>query len=245
MLFTAMAASAGHAETVSVRHPEGTLRGFLALYSEDGNRIGTGELAQSVHGDRVSSQLVYRFQDGSIDEERAVFTQRSIFRLVFDHHVQRGPSFPHPLDMTIDVAKGQVTTRDDKGTETKHMDLPKDLANGSILTLMKNFDVAAPQHTLSFLVAAPKPRLVKLVIKPTQEDPFDVGPIRNKALCMLVHIDIGGVAGVVAPLVGKQPGDIKVWIEEGDAPTFIREAGAFYGGGPTWIVELTSPVWGK
>jgi len=240
-----MTAFVGHAETVPVRHPEGTLTGFLAVYSEEGQRIGTGELTQAVHGDRVSSRLVYRFLDGSIDEERAVFTQRGMFRLVFDHHVQKGPSFPHPLDMTIDVAKGEVTTHDDKGTETKHMDLPKDLANGSILTLMKNFDPAAPQHTLNFLGGAPKPRLVKLVIKPTQEDPFDVGPIRNKALCMLIHIDIGGVAGVVAPPVGKQPGDIKVWIEEGDAPTFIREEGSFYAGGPTWIVELTSPAWGK
>jgi len=32
------------------------------------------------------------------------------FRLVRDHLIQKGPSFPRPIDMTIDVARGQVTS---------------------------------------------------------------------------------------------------------------------------------------
>ena len=35
------------------------------------------------------------------------------------------------------------------------------------------------------------------------------------------HIDLGGLAGLVAPLIGKQPPDTQVWVLEADAPAFI------------------------
>ena len=63
---------------------------------------------QNARGPRVTSRLVFRFKDGSLHDETAVFTQRQQFRLVNDHLVQKGPSFPQPIDMTIDAAKGQV-----------------------------------------------------------------------------------------------------------------------------------------
>lgn len=58
-----------------------------------------------------------------------------------DHLVQKGPTFPQPLDMTID-GRGNVTVRytDDHGepkVETDHFDMPHDVANGVILTLLK------------------------------------------------------------------------------------------------------------
>jgi hypothetical protein len=239
---------AARCETVAVKYPEGTLQGYLAVRSADGKRIGTGVLVQSVTGDRVKARLIYRFMDGSIDDESTVFTQRGTFHLVSDHHVQKGPSFPHPLDMEINSATGDITQRtlkDGKPTvEKTHMDLPDDLTNGSIFSVIKNLHPTNPLTRVSYLGATPKPRLVKLEIATAQVDSFRVGPLRQKAQCFVVHIALGGVAGVVAPLIGKQPGDIRVWVAEGEAPAFIREEGAFYEGGPVWIVELTSPVWG-
>jgi hypothetical protein len=51
------------------------------------------------------------------------------------------------------------------------------------------------------------------------------------------------VAGVVAPLVGKQPPDNHVWILTGEAPAFLKSEAPFYPGGPSWRIELASPVW--
>ncbi len=239
---------AARGETVAVKYPEGTLLGFLAVRSADGKRIGTGELVQSVEGDRVKSRLVYRFVDGSIDDETAVFTQKGTFRMLSDHHVQKGPSFPQPLDVTIDMARGEVTQKSLKDgkevVETTHMELPEDLTNGTILTVIKNIRPTDPMIRVSYVGTTPKPRLVKLQLATGPEDSFRVGPFREKAQCFVVHIELGGVAGVIAPIIGRQPGDVRVWIEEGEAPAFIREEAAFYDGGPVWTVELTSPVWG-
>ena len=58
-----------------------------------------------------------------------------------------------------------------------------------------------------------------------------------------VKVEIGGVAGLVAPLVGKQPPETHVWILEGEAPAFVKFEGPLYEGGPIWRIELTHPTW--
>jgi hypothetical protein len=82
------------AEPIAVRHIEGTVRGFLALHTLEGETLATGDLVQVVDGDRMTSHLMFRFKDGSIDDEITVYSQRDVFRLVSNHHVQKGPSFP-------------------------------------------------------------------------------------------------------------------------------------------------------
>jgi hypothetical protein len=59
----------------------------------------------------------------------------------------------------------------------------------------------------------------------------------------IIKVEIGGVAGLVSSLVGKQPQDTHVWILGGDAPAFVKLEGPLYQGGPTWRIEPTSPVW--
>jgi hypothetical protein len=65
----------------------------------------------------------------------------------------------------------------------------------------------------------------------------------RKAMRFEIKIELGGVAGVVAPLIGKQPPAIQIWIAEGPAPCFVKEEGPFFEGGPIWTIELASPVW--
>src|SRR5207245_3938256 len=117
-------------------------------------------------GDRVTRRLVCHFKDGSIHDETAVFSQRTRFRLLTDHLVQKGPAFERPMEMTIDTASGQVnvryTEKDGKEkTEAEHLDLPADLANGLVTTLLKNIRPSAAPTVVSFVAATPKPRLVK------------------------------------------------------------------------------------
>src|SRR5438105_9870596 len=133
-----VAAQASIAEPVAVRHTEGLVHGFLTLRDLDGSLLADGDLFQVARGVRVTSRLVFHFKDGSLHDETAVFSQRGRFRLLTDHLVQKGPSFPRPIDMQIDALKGQVTVRysDDHGdakVESEHLDIPADVANGLIL----------------------------------------------------------------------------------------------------------------
>jgi hypothetical protein len=84
---------------------------------------------------------------------------------------------------------------------------------------------------------------VKLLISAEGEDSFSAGGSARKATRYVIKVDIGGVAGVVAPIVGKQPQDTHVWILGGDAPSFVKSEGPLYPGGPIWRIELTSPDW--
>ena len=235
-------------ESISVKHAEGTLHGFLKLTDEAGKQIATGDLIQSVKGDEVSSRLVFHFRDGSVDDERSLFTQRGKFRLLRDEHVQRGPSFPHPYEVKIDVKNGKVTTSifKDGGqaeTDASEMKLPDDLANGLPLLLVKNIPPDTPETRVSYVASTPKPRLIHLSIKPDGQQAFAVGRSHYKADCFRFHVELGGIAGVVAPMFGKEPEDSLVWVLGGQAPSFIRAELPFYVGGPVWTIQLTSPEW--
>jgi len=235
------------AEPVTVRHTEGIVHGFLVLRTLEGDSIADGELVQTTRGDRVTSRLSFRFKDGSAHEETAVFTQRQQFRLVSDHLVQKGPSFARSIDMTIDAPSGKVVVRySDDGetkTEAEQMELPQDLANGLILTLLKNVNPQAPPKSLSFVAATPKPRLVKLEVTAAGTERFATGGTGRTATNYRLKVDVGGLTGVLAPLLGKQPPDAHVWILGGDAPAFVKSEQALYPGGPIWRIELVSPVW--
>jgi len=91
--------------------------------------------------------------------------------------------------------------------------------------------------------ATPKPRLVKLNIEAQGEERFTTGKATHTATHYVVKVDIGGLAGVVAPLLGKQPPDTHVWIVGGEAPAFVKSEGPMFLGGPLWRIELASPVW--
>jgi hypothetical protein len=255
VLFAAMSAALlvammAAGEPVMVRHTEGLVHGFLVLRTLDGAVLADGDLLQTARGTRVTSRLVFHFKDGSLHEETAVFSQRQQFRLLSDHLVQKGPSFPRPVDMRIDAVNGRVTVRsqDDHGQSTIESDqlsLPADLANGMILTVLKNAQPDAPPKSIGFVAATPKPQLVKLAISVAGEESFATGGTSRKAMHYVLKVDIGGIKGVVAPLVGKQPPDSHVWILGGEAPAFVRSEQPLYNGGPLWRIELTSPVWPK
>lgn len=245
--FVLAAVLPAHAEPVAVRQREGLVRGFLVLRNLDGQAVATGDLFQTSRGDRVTSRLVFHFKDGSLHEETAVFTQRQYFRLVSDHLVQKGPAFPRPIDMTIDAASGRVVVRyTDDGkpkTETETLKLPPDLANGHILTLLKNVRTAAPPKTLSYVAATPAPRLVKLQISAAGEEPFSIGGTPHRATHYVLKVDIGGLTGLVASLFGKEPPDSHVWILGGEAPAFVKSEQTLSVGGPLFRIELVSPEW--
>jgi hypothetical protein len=56
-------------------------------------------------------------------------------------------------------------------------------------------------------------------------------------------VHVPGVTGAVASLLGKIPPDSHVWVLTGEAPVFVKAELALFPGGPTWRIELLSPVW--
>lgn len=247
VLLALLLASSMLAEDIPVRYTEGSTRGLLALRNLDGVVLAAGELRQVVRHGQVSSRLIFQFKDGSIDDETTVYSQRSKFRLVSSHHVQRGPSFPHPIDMAVDALTGTVTVRSGDGgkekVETQHMDLPPDVSNGMVTNILKNLRPSAGETKISMVGGGPKPRLVRLAISDEGEEPFFAAGFAHKARRYVIKVEIGGVAGAVAPLIGKAPSDIHVWMMEGVPPTMLRVESQLYASGPIWSVELTSPVW--
>ena len=236
------------ASPVAVRYKEGLLHGFLVLSTVDGTPLAEGDLTQVLHGTRITSRLIFRFKDGSRQEETAIFSQRRYFRLISYHLVQKGPTFPHATEITIVASTGEVTVNytDDNGTETtanERMNLPPDLANGIVLILLKNLLPDPPPLEVSMVVPTPKPRLVKLAISSADKDSFTLAGAGREAQHFVVKVEIGGIAGLVAPLLGKQPSDSHLWIEGGEAPTFVKSETLAYLGGPMWRIELVAPVW--
>jgi len=237
-------------DLVPVRHPEGRIHGFLTLRDLDDRVLAVGELTQLADGGRVTSTLRFHFNDGSLHDETAEFSQRRHFRLLAYHLVQKGPAFPRQMEMTVNVGSGQLVIRyADSGEATKTISerrkLPPDLANGLVTTLLADLDPSAPRTTLSLLAATPKPRLVKLEISPAGEASFAIAGSPLRAARYVVHVEIGGLAGAVAPLVGKQPPDTTIWMIGGKAPGFLRSEGPLFQGGPVWRIELASPAWPK
>jgi hypothetical protein len=243
-----LSGSATPASSVAVRYKEGLVHGFLVLTTLDGVPIAAGDLIQVARGDQVTNQLAFRFKDGSRQEETTVFSQRGNFRLISYHLVQKGPAFKNASDLSITCATGQIAVRytDDAGKEkvaSEHMTLPPDLANGLIPTLLANVRAGTPQMEVPMVVAAPKPRLVKIVVSAQGTETFSLAGFSREATHYAAKVNIGGVAGVVAPMVGKQPPDSQIWILGGEAPVFIKSETPAYMGGPMWRIQLVSPVW--
>jgi hypothetical protein len=191
--------------------------------------------------------VVFHFRDGSIDDETTLYSQgEETLRLISDRHIQRGKSFPHPCDVMIDVTNQQVSFRDlSKSTNeatTEHMDLPPDTSNGLLVPLIQNMQANTPIE-VPYVALAPKPRMVKLAIAKGGDDHFTVGGRSYKAAKYDVKVHIGGVAGVVAPMIGKQPPDTHVWVTESRVPAVVRLDSALYTDGPIWSVQFASPVW--
>ena len=233
------------ADMIPVRHTEGLIHGFLLVLTFEGKALADGQMTQDAQGDRVTNHLIFRFKDGSIYEDTTVFSQRGTFRLLSDHLILRGPSFKQPVDTSINASTGQVKVRytEDKGKEkviAQRMELPPDVANGLLFTLMKDIKPSAPRTTVSMVATTPKPRLVKLAILPQGEEPFTIGSFHHKAMHYVVKVEIGGVTGFLARLMGKQPADTHVWVLGGEAPAFVKAEGPLYVGGPIWRIQLAS-----
>jgi hypothetical protein len=223
------------------------MHGFLALRTLEGTRLADSEMTQVPEGDRVTGHLIFRFKDGSVYDDTTIFIQRGAFRILSDHLVERGPSFKQDMETSVEASTGQITVRykDEEGKEKvlkEQHKPPPDIANGLLFTLVKHIQPKVPRTTASMVATTPKPRVVKLEILPEGEKAIASGSTKHETVRYVVKVKIGGVAGLVASLLGKQPPDTHVWVLAGNAPAFVKWEGPLYDGGPIWRIELATPA---
>ena len=248
LIVCAMMAQPAFANAVRVRFVEGLAHGFVIVRTMEGTKIATGDFLHVVHGQRVVSRMVLSFDDGSVYDDTTEFSQRRVFQLVSDHLVRKGPSFKQALDVFTDARSGQVTVhyKDKDGkdkTDSEHLNLPPDVSNGMIATIVKDLEPNVTETTLPMVVASPRPRLVKLIITNEGDVASVIGNVMRQATSYDVKIKIEGAAGMLAPILGKQPPDLHIAVLGGEAPVTLRLQGALEEDGPIWQVELTSPLW--
>src|SRR5207245_22068 len=99
------------AEPIAVQFTEGVSHAFPVLRSVGGEKLAQGEWLQIARGDRVENRLTFRFRDGSLYDERVVFSQKDTFTLVSYQLVQKGPSFPESIDAKVDRETGRYEVR--------------------------------------------------------------------------------------------------------------------------------------
>ena len=152
-----------HAQPITVHFAQGSSHGFVTLETLAGKTLATGENTQTVHGDRVTSRLVFHFRDGSVDDHLTVSSQRDFFRLISDHHIQHGPSLPKSMDFLINATTGEITNRADDGkVSVEHLALPPDVSNGLPPNLLLNINPSTPETKISYVVPGAQPRLIRV-----------------------------------------------------------------------------------
>ncbi len=226
------------ADPIAVRHKEGVSHGFLLLRTTQGRIIASGELIQDTDGEVVTTEVIFHFKDGSLDDETTTFTQNGVFRLMSDHLLQKGPSFPHPIDIRVDTKKKEVVVASGDNPKNSQIDFPPDISNGMLFALFKNLSTS--EIKVALLAPSANPRLVNMLIKSAGETGFAAGGTKGRAKEYVLRIQIGGITGAIAPVIGKQPPDGHVWLSAGPSPTVLRYEGVFYQGGPIWRVDMAS-----
>ena len=238
-----------NAAPVAVRFPEGITHGFLLVRSLAGEIIGQGEMTQaSKEGDLVESHLVFNFKDGSLHDERVTFSQQRVFTMINYHLVQRGPSFPDQIEISIDrsTAEYKVRSKTKEGGKEEVLSgaftPPKDVYNGMLVTMLMNLPKGASE-TVSFLAFAPKPEVIKLELLLKGEHTVHIGDLSRKAVQYTFKPDIGMIRELLGKAIGKIPAHFHYdcWILTDEVPSFVQFEGPLQLMGPIVRIDLVSP----
>jgi len=249
-VFCAMTLGTAAAEPIAVRHIQLPRHEFMVARSETGKIMARVEFTETVQGDEVTMRLTYHFLDGSLDDETTTYRQQGTVRLVRNHHIQNGPFFAKPVDFAVEAATGIATSRtaDKSGkvhVETEHIDLPDDLANGFVGTVLLNVSPKTAPFRMGILAPVFGGRLIRILISPEGEQPFQKAGQTVKATVFRIHPELGGILGMIARLLNLQPKDVMVWVLEGETPAVMRIVGQLGGSGPVLSSELEGTSFGK
>ncbi len=249
IVIAVLTSSPAEATSIPVRFPEGIAHGFLLVRSLAGEIIGQGEMTQVVkEGDLVESHLVFTFKDGSLHDEKVTFSQQRKFTMLRYHLVQRGPSFPDQIEVSIDRGTAEYKVRSKVGEDGKEevltgaFTLPKDVYNGMFVTMLLNLPKGASE-TVNFLAFTPAPEVIKLELNLMGEHEVRIGELSRKAVQYVFKPDIGMIRELLGKAAGKLPAHFHYdcWIVDDEVPSFVQFEGPLQLMGPIVRIELVSP----
>src|SRR5439155_1347423 len=115
---------------------------------------------------------------------------------------------------------------DDKPTEDS-IELPENLHHVITGNILKNLapGASAAGHMLAF---TPKPYRLDTTLRAEGKDKFFAGDVARTATRYLLKMELRGVTGVVASILGKDPPQVRYWSSTGAAPGFGRVEGAVH-----------------
>jgi hypothetical protein len=236
---------------VPVRFPEGMLHGFLVLKSEDGTVIARGDQLQIPRKGFIDSRMVFRFLDGSLLDERVVFSQDEVFTVHEYRWIQRGPAFKEDADAHFERAsrkyRVQTTDRDDGEVDVTEGDLdemPANLSNGMVIVLAKNLPPGRGA-TVRMVAFTPSPKIIGLELEPEATERVSFGTETKPVTRYAIKAKLGFFLKIGAKLTGRDPPDRHAWIITEDVPAFAKFVGplTMSGTGAVWRIELTAPEW--
>jgi hypothetical protein len=247
-----LASPGGHtldtATPVAVRSVEGSVHGFLVMRTLAGAPVAHGDLLQLVRDGQVESRMVFRFDDGSLFDERVSFTDDSVFTMRRYSLVQRGLAFPDDEEITLERSTGRYhvvsrgRTDDHSEVHDGILDLPADVYNGMVITIAKNL-VPAGRALVHIVAFTPAPRIVQLEIAPVGPGQVRLGGHTETTAHYVFKPRLGVFVRLFAILGGRSPSDAHAWIVTDDVPAFVRIDGALSTPGTIWRVELAAPTW--
>jgi len=252
LVMAVLVSSPASAAPVSVRFPEGVTHGFLLVRSLAGEILGQGEITQ-VAQERglVESRLVFRFNDGSVHDEKVTFSQNGVFTLLTYHLIQRGPFFPEQVDIFFDRGAGEYKVKTISGeneNEKKEevwageLKLPKDVYNGMVVMTVLNLPKSTTE-TVKILIFTPEPEIINLDLLPKEEHTVRIGTHSRKALKYVFKPDIGLIRKWLGRMTGRLPDDFHYhcWVLADEIPSFVAYEGPLQLMGPLMKIELVSP----
>jgi hypothetical protein len=187
--------------------------------------------------------MTFHFKDGSLYDETVTFSQQRIFTMVAYRLVQRGPSFPEAVDVSLERKTAHYTTRStSKGKEDVsdgRIELPPDVYNGMVAMLLKNLP-PGQSEAVHYIAFTPTPRLIQVDLVVAGNQRVLVGDQARQAVLYAVKPKLGRVFGFFAALLGKTPADYACVILAKDVPAFVRCDGPLFLNGPIWRIELTT-----
>ncbi len=249
LVIAALVSAPAGAAPVAVRFPEGIAHGYLLVRSLAGEIIGQGEMTQVVkEGDLLESHLVFNFKDGSLHDEKVTFSQQRVFMMIRYRLVQRGPSFPDQIEVSIDRNTAEYKVRSKTGEDGKEevltgaFTLPKDVYNGIFVTMLLNLPKGTSE-TVNFLAFTPRPEVIKLELLLIGEHTVRIGDLSRKGVQYAFKPDIGMIRELLGKATGKIPAQFHYdcWILADEVPSFVQFEGPLQLMGPIMRIELVSP----
>ena len=108
------------------------------------------------------------------------------------------------------------------------------------LTLLKNLPPGST-GTGQILAFTPKPHRIATELRAEGKDKYFIGDVARTATRYLVKMDLKGLTGVIATVIGKDPPDLRYWLTAAPAPSFVKLEGPMFLKGPTWRIEFAVP----